>query len=123
MKTKVYPINHLTAQERAEIARAIEQGAVAALATDTVYGLAANAFKEEAIARIYALKNRPAKIPLQILIDSARSARRLVQWNEAVERLSEKFWPGALTLILNPTQSGQPLLRGFTGLGLREVGS
>ncbi len=119
MKTQIFPINELSETQAAEIARAINAGAVAAVATDTVYGLAANAFDEQAVSRIYTLKERPAGMPLQILLDSAQTAARLTRWNAAAARLAEAYWPGALTLILPASQEGENLLRGAKGLGLR----
>ena len=119
MKTQIFPINELSETQAAEIARAINAGAVAAVATDTVYGLAANAFDEQAVSRIYTLKERPAGMPLQILLDSAQTAARLTRWNAAAAHLAEAYWPGALTLILPASQEGENLLRGAKGLGLR----
>ena len=122
MKTQIFPINTLTADELGDIAQAIEKGAVVALATDTVYGLAANAFNEKAIARIYTLKERPAGMPLQILLSSTQAAKQITQWDLRASRLADAFWPGALTLILPASEEGKPLLRGSAGLGLRVPG-
>jgi len=119
MKTQIFRINDLSNEQLGEVAHAIENGAVVALATDTVYGVAADAFNETAIARIYALKGRPVNIPLQILVGSITAAQQLAQWNEQAERLARAFWPGALTLIAKPSEQGNSLLRGFAGLGLR----
>lgn len=119
MKTQIFPINHLTESQLQQLSEATKAGAVVAWATDTVYGLAADAFNEEAISRIYKLKGRPASMPLQILVDSVQSARPLAQWNDAALRLAEAYWPGALTLILPPSAKGKNLCRGFKGLGLR----
>lgn len=119
MKTQIFPINKLTDEQLAAIVRAIERGAVVALATDTVYGLATNAFDEKAITRIYALKERPAGMPLQILIGSTQAAQQIAQWNQRASRLAKACWPGALTLIVPASEKGKPLLRGAAGLGLR----
>lgn len=119
MKTQIYSIDEMTQAQLAEVAHAVQGGALVALATDTVYGLAANAFEEDAIERIYNIKKRPADMPLQILIDSTKLARSLVRWNEKAAQLARAYWPGPLTLILPPNATGQPLARGFAGLGLR----
>ena len=117
--TKIYPIDQLSEAQLRQTADALEQGAVAAFATDTVYGLGTNAFAETAISRIYQIKERPAKAALQILIGSIAQAQQITQWSEAAQRLAQAFWPGALTLILPPNHAGEPLRRGFAGLGLR----
>lgn len=119
MQTKILPFNTLSATQLAEVARALEQGAVAALATDTVYGLATGAFCEPAIQQIYTLKERPAHMPLQLLVASAAAALQVAQMNEQVLRVATAFWPGGLTLILPPGPAGRALLRGFSGLGIR----
>ncbi|MBO7238662.1 MAG: L-threonylcarbamoyladenylate synthase, partial [Elusimicrobiaceae bacterium] len=119
MKTEIYSINEMTTAQLSEVAHAVQSGALVAIATDTVYGLAANAFEETAIARIYNIKKRPADMPLQILVDSTQLARSLVLWNESASQLAQVFWPGPLTMILPPNKTGEPLSRGFAGLGLR----
>ena len=105
-----------------EVKKVLCAGGVAALATDTVYGLAANAFDEAAIGRIYQLKKRPQTMALQILVGTVEQARRLVVWNEWAERAARAYWPGGLTLILRPNETGVALRRGFEGLGLRVPG-
>ena len=119
MQTKILPFNALSATQLVEVARALEQGAVAALATDTVYGLATGAFCEPAIQQIYALKERPASMPLQLLVADVAQAQAITHMTRDVRCVAETFWPGGLTLILPPSPKGIPLLRGFSGLGLR----
>jgi len=119
MKTQIYPINTLTAVQLKQIVSDIRAGAVVALATDTVYGLAADVYNEEALTRIYTLKRRPTSMPFQILIDSVETVKPLVQWNKYAEDLAKRYWPGALTMILSPSEKGKKLCRGFEGLGVR----
>ncbi len=119
MKSRIYPINEMTPAQLQDAARMIDAGAVTVYPTDTVYGIGANAFDENAIARIYEIKQRPASAALQILIGTTEQARAIVQWSEQAEKLARAFWPGALTMILRPNEKGQPLRRGFEGLGLR----
>ena len=119
MKTQMWPINQLTDAQLTEVGGALQKGAVVALATDTVYGLACDAFNQKAAERIYRLKERPAGMPLQILIGSEQAARQLVCWDERAARLANAYWPGALTVIALPTEKGKNLLHGQTGLGLR----
>ncbi|MGA9530165.1 MAG: L-threonylcarbamoyladenylate synthase [Terriglobales bacterium] len=87
-----------------EIARAaalIRASRLVAFPTETVYGLGANAIDAEAVARIYAVKRRPATSPLIVHVASIEMAKSLVaHWPETAERLAQKFWPGPLTLVL-----------------------
>ena len=119
MKTQIFPLNQLSAFQLTEIVNALKNGAVLAVATDTVYGVACDAFNVAARQRIYALKHRPDTVPLQILIDGIDTAKQLVQWDKRMEQLGRACWPGPLTIISRATVRGQTLLNGSKGLGLR----
>jgi L-threonylcarbamoyladenylate synthase len=83
-------------------ARLLQAGRLVAFPTETVYGLGANALDPEAVARIYAVKRRPATSPLIVHIASIEMAKSLVSdWPESADRLARKFWPGPLTLVLH----------------------
>ncbi len=82
-------------------ARLLRAGRLVAFPTETVYGLGANAFDAEAVARIYAVKGRPGTSPLIIHVASIEMAKSLVaNWPEAADGLAQRFWPGPLTLVL-----------------------
>lgn len=82
----------------------LRAGEVVALPTETVYGLAANALDEKAVARIFQIKGRPAHNPIIVHVASREMARACVaQWPELAEKLSKSFWPGPLTLVLPRT--------------------
>jgi L-threonylcarbamoyladenylate synthase len=82
----------------AELLRA---GEVVALPTETVYGLAANAFNAKAVTKIFEVKGRPAHNPIIVHVASREMARRCVtDWPAAAEQLASSFWPGPLTLVL-----------------------
>ncbi len=121
--TRIFNAADVTPQEVVQLSNALEQGAVAVLPTDTVYGLATGAYCEASIRRIYQLKNRPATSPLQLLAGSLAKAKEVAQFSTEAEKLARRFWPGALTLIVPPTARGQALTRGFAGLGMRVPGS
>lgn len=104
-----------------EAAAAIQQGKLVALPTETVYGLGANALDPEAVARIFAAKDRPADNPLIVHVDGLEMARSLTAtWPEVADRLAAEFWPGPLTLIL-PKMPHVPdiVTAGQPGVGLR----
>ena len=82
----------------AELLRA---GEVVALPTETVYGLAANALDEKAVAKIFQVKGRPANNPIIVHVASNEMAKRCVtNWPPIADKLSRAFWPGPLTLVL-----------------------
>ena len=82
-------------------ARLLRAGRLVAFPTETVYGLGANALDAEAVARIYAVKRRPATSPLIVHVASIEMAQSLVaNWPEIADRLARRFWPGPLTLVL-----------------------
>jgi len=79
----------------------LETGALVAIPTETVYGLAANALDAKAVAQIFAVKNRPTFDPLIVHGASMERIVPLVKEFPAWARtLAEKFWPGPLTLLL-----------------------
>jgi L-threonylcarbamoyladenylate synthase len=93
---------------------ALKQNEVIAIPTETVYGLAGNAFNEEAIKKIYSLKNRPYHNPLIVHIKSADYMSRIVTNVPAkAKQLAIHFWPGPLTLVLKK----QPLIPNIVTAG------
>jgi L-threonylcarbamoyladenylate synthase len=93
-----------------------------AFPTETVYGLGADATDAEAVARIYAAKERPSFNPLIAHVDSFRTARSQGLFDETATRLAEAFWPGPLTLVVPvaPTCTISDLARaGLDSIGLR----
>lgn len=84
-----------------EAAACIRAGGIVAFATETVYGLGADATNARAVARIFEAKVRPSFDPLISHVDSIAMARRCVRdWPSAAQALAERFWPGPLTLVL-----------------------
>ena len=81
----------------------MKRGGVAGIPTDTLYGLAACVFDLNAVARIFDLKGRPADMPIPVLLADVGDLRRCVTGDvsDTVFRLAERFWPGALTMVLN----------------------
>ena len=86
------------------IHRAVEilrRGGLVAFATETVYGLGADATNASAVALIFAAKGRPSTNPLIVHVADAQIARRYVtDWPKIADRLAEHFWPGPLTIVL-----------------------
>ncbi len=92
----------------AQAAQAIRAGRLVAIPTETVYGLAADATNPDALARIFAVKNRPTFDPLILHVPDATQAQQLVTaWPDAAQQLADACWPGPLTLVL-PKQTHVP---------------
>ncbi|WP_068318276.1 L-threonylcarbamoyladenylate synthase [Polycladidibacter hongkongensis] len=87
---------------------ALLRGELAALPTETVYGLAADAINGEACARIYAAKGRPQFNPLISHVADVEAACKHGELDERALILAERFWPGALTLVV-PKRAGSPV--------------
>jgi L-threonylcarbamoyladenylate synthase len=105
-----------TPQGIAEACRLLKDGQVIGMPTETVYGLAADATRDDAIARIYEVKNRPTFNPLIIHVASAIQAMKLVEMTLEAYTLMELFWPGPLTLVLNRKQDCPISLLASAGL-------
>ena len=84
----------------ARAATSIKAGGIVAVATETVYGLAADATNPDAVARIYAAKGRPSFNPLIVHVSDLAAAQQLAIFDERARALAEAFWPGPLTLVL-----------------------
>ena len=86
------------------VAQAVEvltNGGVAAIPTDTVYGLAANGLDGAAASRVFDIKGRPEGMPLPLLLaDAGDLSLCCVDVPDSARSLAEAFWPGPLTLVL-----------------------
>jgi L-threonylcarbamoyladenylate synthase len=92
----------MTVVSPAEAAAVLAGGGVVAIPTDTVYGLAAGADQPGAAALLFELKQRPRDVQVPVLVADAEQARSLALVAAPyVERLIERLWPGALTIVLD----------------------
>ena len=96
--TKVLPFGD---QAIAEAAALIARGEPVAIATETVYGLAADATNPAAVARIYAAKGRPSFNPLIVHVTDLAAAQSIGAFNGDALQLAEDHWPGPLTLVVS----------------------
>ena len=83
-----------------EIAAVLAAGEVVAVPTDTVYGLAVDPRLPGAAGRLFALKKRPERVALPVLIAEPAEVDELAETTPAAARLISSYWPGALTLVL-----------------------
>ncbi len=86
----------------------LEAGAVVSLPTETFYGLAVDAFREDALCRVNVLKRKPAVSPILLLLaDPSQIGQVAGDLPAAFETMVETFWPGPLTLVV-PARPGLP---------------
>ena len=91
----------------------LRAGGVVAFPTETVYGLGADASNPRAVARVFALKGRPANNPLIVHVGDAAMARPLAaDWPDAAQRVADAFWPGPLTIVLPKSARVLPAVTG-----------
>lgn len=95
--TRILPFSDDAIVEAADL---IGKGQTVAIATETVYGLAADAQNPEAVARIYEAKGRPSFNPLIVHVPDLLAAKRVGDFSNHVTSLAESHWPGPLTLVV-----------------------
>ncbi len=82
------------------LAELLLDGGVAVLPTDTLYALCAAAESVAGLARVFEIKGRDPAKPLPVFVGSLSQARAVAKFDSAAEKLAARFWPGALTLVL-----------------------
>ncbi len=83
-----------------EAVKIVQRGGAIVYPTDTVYGIGANALDPEAVIKVFNIKNRPRDQAMPVAVSGIEMAEELVFVTVEARRLIERFWPGALTLIL-----------------------
>lgn len=82
-------------------AKALAGGSVVAIPTDTVYGLAVDPRQDGAVARLFALKDRPQDVPVPVLVASRDQVGAVAgHLDIAAASLADRYWPGPLTLVV-----------------------
>ena len=108
-----------------ECAEYIKKGGIVGMPTETVYGLAANAFDVEACFKIFEYKGRPLTDPLIEHVSSIEMAKKIIIINKEIEQLfnllTKNFWPGPLTIVLkaNLNLLSTKILAGKDTVGIR----
>ena len=96
----IMPVLPATEEAIAKAATALTRGQIVAFPTETVYGLGAHACDAEAVAKVFAAKERPQFNPLIVHVPDRQTASRLADFGPNARKLALAFWPGALSLIL-----------------------
>jgi L-threonylcarbamoyladenylate synthase len=102
----------------------LKGGGVIAMPTDTLYALVADAADSKAVARVYAIKVREAGKPLPLFVTGTAMAREIGDFDDGALALAERFWPGALTIVVKkqPSFASEALAGGDT-VALRQPDS
>jgi L-threonylcarbamoyladenylate synthase len=101
-----------------EAVKILEAGGVIVYPTETVYGLGANVFNFEAVQRVFEIKGRELSKPSSIAFRNMNEAKKLVIVNNIARKLSRRFLPGPLTLVL-PAKSELDQFLGKDKVGVR----
>lgn len=114
MNTKRIPIDPLAISKQAldEVAHLLLANACVAIPTETVYGLAGNAWSEDAIKAIFNAKGRPSDNPLIVHVSDHAMLMQCINQplTPRILALIEAFWPGPLTLVFNKSELISPLV-------------
>lgn len=84
----------------------LRQGGVVMHATETCYGFACDITNEEALRRLYELKKMDEAKPVSVMVASVEQGRGLGDFSDEALRVAERFWPGALTIIVPRRHNG-----------------
>jgi L-threonylcarbamoyladenylate synthase len=112
------PILKATENNLRKASNIVKNGGLIVYPTDTVYGLGCNPFDVQAVERIFETKGERKDKPLPILSSDIKCIQKITHLNETAMKIAEKFWPGALTLILPK----KPSLPDIVTCGLGSVG-
>ena len=83
-----------------KINAALNNGGVALLPTETVFGLACRAMNQNAVDKIYAIKGREFDKPLAVCVHSLEQAEDLGTFNPLARKIAHEYWPGPITIIV-----------------------
>ena len=83
-----------------QVLESYKKGKIIGFPTDTVYGIGCDPFNKNSISKIFDLKNRSDEKKFPILGYSKEDFEKIVQFNSKADKISEKFWPGQVTMLL-----------------------
>ncbi|MDE0427511.1 MAG: L-threonylcarbamoyladenylate synthase [Candidatus Poribacteria bacterium] len=103
-----------------EAVQCLKSGGIIAIPTDTVYGLAADPFNPDAVQRLYTVKGRPDGKPIPLVLSSVADVHRVSQnLPEFCFHLTDRFWPGGLTIVIEAKDLLPVLTAGGNTVGVR----
>ena len=83
----------------AEALAALQAGQTVIFPTETSYGLGCDASSQEAVDKIFKIKQRRSDKPLLVVVPNIEMAKKYLAWNDLLEDLASKYWPGPLTVV------------------------
>lgn len=124
MEVKIKKLEDLSQEQKEILKKEILDGKIIIYPTDTVYGLGSVITNEKSLENVYKAKTRNFSSPLIALISSVKYVEKIAllgeKEKELVEKLAKKFWPGALTIILNKkNEIPSIMVSGGNTVGLR----
>ena len=103
-----------------EAAKCLKSGGIIAIPTDTVYGLGADPFNADAVQRLYTLKGRPDGKPIPLVLSSVADVHRVSQNLPGFFfHLTDRYWPGGLTIVVEAKELLPVLTAGGNTVGVR----
>lgn len=92
----------ILSQNNLDIAvKLLREGKTIVFPTETSYGLACDATNQQAVNKIFKIKIRPVGKPLLVVVPSVKMAKKYLRWNELLEKIAKKYWPGPITAVGN----------------------
>ncbi len=112
----------VTGESIRRAADVLQSGGLIAFPTESYYGLGVDPFNEEALRRLFKVKNRPVHLPVLVIVDDLIQANRVTaDIPDVYRQLIRYFWPGPLTLVCQGRPQLSPLLTGNTRtIGIRQ---
>lgn len=85
--------------DQENLAEALQNGQTIVFPTETSYGLGCDAANQETVDKIFKIKGRKNDKPLLVIVPTIEMAKKYLVWNDLLEELADKFWPGPLTIV------------------------
>ena len=103
-----------------EAVQCLKSGGIIAIPTDTVYGLGADPFNADAVQKLYTIKGRPDGKPIPLVLSSVADVHRVARnLPDFFFHLTDRFWPGGLTIIVEAKELLPVLTAGGNTVGVR----
>jgi len=98
----------------------LKEGGIIIFPTDTAFGIGCRIDNSESVRRLFQIRERPLHQPPPVLVESIAKAKLYAEISDEIKRnILERYWPGAVTVILPVNEGVDPLLQKDNGIGLR----
>lgn len=89
----------LSKENLVDVVGALRAGEIIVFPSETTYGLGCDATNQEAVEKIFKIKMRRTDKTFLVVVPTIEMAKEYLEWNELLQKISEKYWPGALTVV------------------------